>query len=132
MSTTTYESLLLDYVPRPIRSKAAYARALSQVEKLMATPHLDRAQSEMLELLATLVEQYESREHPTPQSTPAEMLAHFLEARNLSQAELSRVAGIPRSVLANVLAGRRAISKASAVKLSKYFGVSLSLFVEGA
>ena len=36
MSTlTSYQSLLLDYEPRPIRSEAAYRKALRHVEKLM-------------------------------------------------------------------------------------------------
>ena len=74
--------------PRPIRSKAAYARALRQVEELMSKPHLAQPESEIVELLATLIEQYESRESPTPQSTPAEMLQHFLEVRNITPMEL--------------------------------------------
>ena len=38
---TSYQSLLLDYEPRPIRSEAAYRKALRHVEKLMR-PHLPR------------------------------------------------------------------------------------------
>ena len=128
---TAYRSLLLDYVPRPIRSRAAYARALRQVEKLMSRPHLPRAESEMVDLLATLIEQYESIEHPTPRAQPPEVLEHLIEARGMTRAQLARATGIPRSVVTNVLARRRAISKANAVKLAKYFGVSLSLFIEG-
>ena len=77
---TSYQSLLLDCQPRPIRSEGAYRKALRQVEKLMR-PRLSRAESEMVEVLATLIEQYESREHPTPKSPPREMLAHLIEAR---------------------------------------------------
>ncbi len=127
---TAYETLLLDYLPRPIRSRTAYVRALRQVETLMSKPHLGRAESEMVELLATLIEQYEATEHPTPSSTPTELLEHFLEVRNLTKAQLARETSIPRSTITNVLAGRRALSKANAVKLAKYFGVSLSLFIQ--
>lgn len=129
---TAYRSLLLDYLPRPIRSRAAYGRALRQVEELMSRPHLGRAQSEMVELLSTLVEQYESAEHPTPDAEPVEILRHLIEARGVTRAALAREAGIPRSVLTNVLAGRRAISKANAARLAKYFGVSVSVFIESA
>ena len=43
-----------------------YEKALNQIERLMSQPHLDRAESEMLELLSTLVEHYEAAEYPTP------------------------------------------------------------------
>jgi HTH-type transcriptional regulator/antitoxin HigA len=128
---STYETLLLDYRPRPIRSKAAYSQALRQVEQLMSRPSLGRAESEIVELLSLLIEQYESKDHPTPASTPAEVLEHLIEVRGITQAQLARDASLPRSVITNVLAGRRAISKANAVKLAKYFGISLSLLVEG-
>ena len=130
-SISAYKNLLLDYRPRPIRSKAAYSQALRQVEQLMSRPNLGRAESEMVELLSMLIEQYESIEHPTPASTPAEMLEHLIEVRGINQSQLARATDIPRSVITNVLAGRRAISKANAVKLAKYFGVSLSLLVDG-
>ena len=84
----------------------------------------------MVELLSTLIEQYEEVEYPTPDCSPAEMLEHLLEVRALSKAQLARAAGIPRSVITNVLAGRRAISKTTAVKLVRYFRVPLHLFVE--
>ena len=127
---TAYDSLLLDVRPRPIRSKAAYQRALRHVEQLMSRPHLARAESEMVELLSLLIEQHEAVEHPTPECSPAQLLKHLLEARALSKAGLARQTGIPRSVITNVLAGRRALSKANAIKLARYFDVSLSLFIQ--
>jgi HTH-type transcriptional regulator/antitoxin HigA len=127
---TAYDSLLLEVCPRPIRSKAAYQRALRQVEQLMRMPHLSRAESEMVEMLSLLIEQHEAVENPTPECSPAELLEHLLEARAISKAELARQTGIPRSVITNVLAGRRALSKANAVKLAGYFGVSLNLLIQ--
>ena len=126
---TDYQSLLLDYEPRPIRSDSAYRKALRHVEKLMR-PNLPRAESELVELLATLIEQYESREHPTPASPPSEMLAHLMAARGVVQADVARATGIPRSTLSAVLAGRRKLSTASIAALSSYFHVSPSAFME--
>ena len=104
--------------------------ALRHVERLMSKPHLSAAESQIVGLLSLLIEQYEAVEHPTPECSPAEMLEHFLEVRALTKAQLARDTGIPRSVITNVLAGRRAISKAAAVKLASYFGVSLNLFIQ--
>jgi HTH-type transcriptional regulator/antitoxin HigA len=126
---TSYQSLLLDYEPRPIRSDGAYRKALRHVEKLMR-PNLTRPESELVELLATLIEQYESREHPTPKSPPREMLAHLIEVRGVAQAEVARATGIPRSTVSAVLAGRRKLSTANIAAISAYFHVSPSAFME--
>ena len=64
-TTTAYDHLLLELRPRPIRSKLAYRRALGHVERLMSKPVLSRPESEMVELLSTLIEQYEEVEYPT-------------------------------------------------------------------
>jgi HTH-type transcriptional regulator/antitoxin HigA len=121
---TSYQSLLLDYESRPIRSEAAYRKALRHVEKLMR-PRLSRDESELVEVLATLIEQYESREHPTPKSPPREMLAHLMEARGAAQAAVARATGIPRSTLSAVLAGRRKVLNASQALFAQFLGVSV-------
>jgi len=130
VTLSAYESLLLDYQPRPIRSQTAYRKALRQVEGLMSKPYLGRAESEIVAVLATLIEQYESIEHPTPASTPVEMLAHLIEARNVTRAHVARETGIARSAITNILAGRRGISKSNAVRLARYFHVPVGLFLD--
>lgn len=116
MSTTTeYRELVNEYLPRPVLNEADYRRTMRQVEKLM-TPHPSAARSMLIEVLATLVEQYELREDPLPDVPPAKMLAHCIEARETTAARVSKETGIPHATLSNVLAGRRGISKASAVR----------------
>ncbi len=68
----------------PIESNAALAKTYKLIDKLMSKPELSRAESHMLKLLSMLVEQYESREHPTPEVSAADLLAHLLESRNSS------------------------------------------------
>jgi len=126
---TAYQALLQKYTPRPIRTEGAYRKTLRQVDGLMRRPRLSRAESELLEVLGTLVEQYESKDYPTPTSAPHQMLAHLIEAKGVSQAELARETDIPRSTISAVLAGRRQISKANVVKLADYFGLSPALFL---
>src|SRR5262245_45929778 len=75
----SYKDLLVNIQPRPIVSKAALERTYKLIDKLMSKPALNRAESEMLELLSMLVEQYESREHPTPNVSATEVLEHLIE-----------------------------------------------------
>ena len=125
---TAYESLLLEYKPRPIRTAAEHARMLKHIERLMR-PNLGRAESELVELLATLIEQYESTSYASPHASPLVRLAELLAAREISQARLSRATGIGTATISSILAGRRGISKANAVKLASFFGVSAAEFI---
>jgi antitoxin component HigA of HigAB toxin-antitoxin module len=125
---TAYESLLLEYKPRPIRTAAEHARALKHIERLMR-PNLGRAESELVELLSTLIEQYETTRFPTPHLSPPVRLAELLAARGISQARLSQLTGIGTATISSILAGRRGISKTNAVKLARLFGVSAADFI---
>ena len=128
-SLTPYQNLLVEIAPRPIRTKTQYRKALRQLERLMV-PHPNRVQGEMIELLATLVEQYEAREHPTPKLPPHATLAELIEAREISQVELAKVTGISKQTVSNMVNGRRGISKANALKLAAYFRAPAETFLE--
>jgi HTH-type transcriptional regulator / antitoxin HigA len=128
MIMTAYRQLLQEYVPRPIRSERARQKTLRTIEELMRRSALSRAESELLDVLVALVEQNESIQYPTPNNTPDRMLAHLIESKGVSQAEVAAATGIPRATIVSVLAGRRAISMESVRKLAKFFGVSPSVF----
>lgn len=127
---TTYQTLLQEFVPRPISSERAYQRTLAQVDELIRKPRRCRAEDDLLELLATLVEQYEMRQGFTaPVVSPRDRLAGLMEARQLTQAELARESRVPRTTINEVLAGRRSISKTNAVRLARFFEIDTSEFI---
>jgi HTH-type transcriptional regulator/antitoxin HigA len=127
-TATEYRQLLTKYVPQPIRSQQMYEQALAQLEKLMM-PRPSRARSLLIEVLATLIEKYESREYPTPQVAPSQMLEKLLKTKGVKPADVARTTGIPTATLSNVLAQRRGISKQNAFKLGEYFGISPIAFL---
>lgn len=127
MTQPAYDQLLLEYKPRPIRTEAECRRARRAIERLL-TPHPSRAESEIIEVMSTLIEQFESREHPTPHVSARQLLEHLLNSRSVSKAELARATGIPRSTVTDLLAGKRAPSKANIHALANYFGVSALTF----
>lgn len=127
-TVSEYRELLVKAVPRPIRTEREYRRALGELQKIM-TPRPSAARSMLIELLATLIEQYEAREDATPIVSADQMLAHLLEVKGASCAQVSKATSIPPATLSNVLAGRRGVSKASAVKLARFFGVSPTAFL---
>ncbi len=125
----SYAELLSQIEPRPIRSKALLERTYKLIDKLMSKPELSRAESEMLELLSMLVEQYESREHPTPQVSAADMLEHLIESRGITNATLALETSVPRSIVTDILAGRRRISLGNVRKFADYFRVAPDVFI---
>lgn len=128
-SATEYRDLLIEFAPHPIRSDTDYRRALAQLEHLME-PRPSAARSQLIEVLATLVERYESRDFPTPGQNPAELLRNLLKTRGITPAELARATGIPPSTISNVLARRRGISKATALAFGAYFNSSPAVFLQ--
>jgi len=125
-----YGSLLLDYLPRPVRTRREYEQACRQIAKLMSLgAELPQAESELLEILSLLVAQYESLEDSIRDASPAEMLAYLIDARGVSNATVARETEIPRSVITDILAGRRNISIANVAKLARYFQVSPAAFI---
>jgi HTH-type transcriptional regulator / antitoxin HigA len=130
MATATYSQLLAECQPRPIRSAREHARALTIVENLMGKARKTAAEREMIELMATLVDQYEESRWPTPKASPGELLKFLMAERQLSQSELARQVAVPQSTIASVIAGRRQLSKANVLTLGKFFGVSPTLFME--
>jgi len=129
VAQTAYEELLLEYTPRTIRSQAQYERVLGQADQLMRKRKLTRAEDDLLELLSSLVSQYEQNRFPAPDVAPGEIVAHLIESRDVTKAEVARATGIPRQTITHIVNGSRAVSKANRAKLARYFHVSPDLFL---
>jgi HTH-type transcriptional regulator / antitoxin HigA len=129
VAQTPYERLLLEFAPRAIRGNSDYERVLRQIDRLMRRPKLTRAEDDLLELLASLVAQYEQTRFPAPDVTPGEMVAHLMEARGVTLAEIARATGLPTRTITGFINGSQVIRKASRAKLARYFHVSPDLFL---
>ena len=60
---------------------------------------------------------------------PGEILADELKEFGLSAAELARTLGVPANRISQIIAGKRAISADTALRLGRYFGTSPDLWV---
>ena len=58
----------------------------------------------------------------------AEMLAHLIEAKGVSQANVSRATGIAPQTVSEILAGKRQLPKARIKILAEFFGLRPSVF----
>jgi HTH-type transcriptional regulator/antitoxin HigA len=128
-TTVEYQNLLIQHTPRVIRTKAEHQRALAAVDRLMRLARPTAAQRQLLELLSVLVERYEEETDPAPEVPPPRLITHLLNARGASQSDLARATGLARSVISEIIGGRKAVSVRTARKLGQYFAVPPTLFL---
>lgn len=126
---TEYQALLVEYTPRPITSEREYRRALKYLEEHME-PHPARSKALLLDLIATLVADYEEKRFPLPELPPGELLECLIGQRGITRAELARQTEIPRQKITNAITGTRPLSKAHAIALAEFFKLRPSAFVE--
>ena len=125
-----YARLLSRALPTRIASDKEYERLLARTEELMdkEEKELSPEESTLLDLLVTLIEQYEEQRYPIREAGPHEMLHHLMEAWELTHKDVWPLFG-SKGTASDVLNGKRAISKAHAKKLGDYFRVSPAVFI---
>ncbi len=129
-TTGPYEKLVSIFPPRPLTHPDVLEKTYAVIERLMSIKSPSAAQEDLLDVLATLVDAYESHAFPIESPTMADLLAHLIEARGVSKAEVARQTKVSPATISDVLSGRRLLSKPSIVKMAKYFGVSPAVFLE--
>ena len=129
MNPAKYGKLLAKVQPKVIREEAEYGRLLAELEKLdFARQALSPEREALASLLANLVEEYEDRRYPVPEAPPHEVLRFLMEQRGLRQKDLVPVVG-SRSLVSEIVNGKRGASKGMAKKLAGFFRVSAEVFL---
>jgi HTH-type transcriptional regulator/antitoxin HigA len=125
-----YARLVAKAAPLVIESEAEFERADAEIGRLLRKGYdkLSLEEQRLLTLLSRLIEDYENRTFPVPNSPPYQTLQFLLEQNNLRQADLVKVFG-SRGRVSEVINGKRAISKAQAKALGEFFKVSPELFI---
>lgn len=60
---------------------------------------------------------------------PGEILADELKEIGVSAAELARILGVPANRISQIMAGKRAVSADTALRLARYFGTTPDLWM---
>jgi len=126
-----YGQMLSDTVPGIIGTPEEYNRIESIFNELISRGEdsLSAEENRLFELLATLLEEYESRILPgLEESSPARTLRFLMEENDLKQSDLTDVFG-SQAVVSKVLSGDRSISKAQAKRLAARFRMSTDAFI---
>jgi HTH-type transcriptional regulator / antitoxin HigA len=123
-----YMELVRQFPLRPVRSKKGLDDAAKMIDELLDKVRLTAAEKDYLDVLSTLVEDYESREYPIEPLPDAQMLRHLIDARGVSQTELARATGIVDSTISAVLKGKRSLNREHIGRLAQFFHVSPDVF----
>jgi HTH-type transcriptional regulator / antitoxin HigA len=102
--------------------------AVKMVDSLLDREKLSLEEEDYLEVLGDLIEQYETEAHPIAPVSDMELLRHLIEAKGVSQRELSQATGIVDSTISEVLKGKRSLNRHHIGVLSNYFGVAPDVF----
>src|SRR5205823_13044358 len=112
---------------RPLRSEKDYGAAFAEVERLWgakaSTPKGDR-----LDILATLIEAYESEHYPMDSPDPIEAIKFRMEQQGLTRKDLEGIIGT-RTRIAEVLNGRRGLSISMIRRLNEKLGIPADILI---
>jgi HTH-type transcriptional regulator/antitoxin HigA len=112
---------------KPIRTEADYDEALAELGRLWGarsgTPDGDR-----LDVLATLIEAYETRIHPIDPPDPVEAILFRMEQQGLTRKDLEPLIGT-RARVAEVLNRKRGLSIEMIRRLNEELGISADVLI---
>jgi HTH-type transcriptional regulator/antitoxin HigA len=112
---------------KPIRTKADYDSALAEVEALWGsrsgTPKGDR-----LDILATLIEAYETKHFPMDPPDPIEAILFRMDQQEISRKDLEPMIGT-RARVAEVLNRKRGLSIEMIRQLHTKLGISAEALI---
>lgn len=112
---------------KPIRTEADYDEALIEVERLWGaksgTPKGDR-----LDILATLIDAYETKTFPMDPPDPVEAIHFRMEQQGLTRKDLEPMIG-PRNRVADVLNRKRNLSIEMIRQLHSRLGISADVLI---
>lgn len=112
---------------RPIRSRADYTKALAELERLWGASK-DTPRGDRLDILATLIDAYETEHFPIDAPDPVEAILFRMEQQGLTRKDLEPMIGT-RTRVAEVLNRKRGLSLTMIRRLHDQLGIPAELLI---
>jgi HTH-type transcriptional regulator / antitoxin HigA len=122
-----YLKLVMAFPLASIKSDEQLHEAQKLMDQLLAGGELNAGEEMYLDALSDLVATYEDEHHAIEPASDAEMLRHLMEAKGVTQAQLSRDTAVPKSAVCEILAGKKHFTRPLIRKFADYFGVDASV-----
>lgn len=122
-----YLQLVRRFPLTSIKSERQLRAAQDVVDRVFSRGTLSRGEEVYLDALSDLIAAYEDEHHPIEPAADADLLRHLIEAKGITQIELSRGAGIAKSAISEVLRGKKPFSRRMMRQLADYFHVDVGI-----
>lgn len=113
---------------KPIRNEEDYQSALQEIDRLWdieaGTP-----ESDILEILVTLVEAYEKQLYELPPPEPIAALEYFMESRGWTRKDLASYIG-GRGRVSEIMGRKRPLTLAMIRRLEQATGIPASILIQ--
>lgn len=114
---------------KPIKSKVQYRDYLKQAYGLMQLDlKSNSVESDRLEVLSILLEQYEKENYPVEPPHPIEAILFRLDQLNMKRSDLSKILGT-RSRTSEILSGKRKLSLAMIRRLNVELNIPAEVLI---
>lgn len=113
---------------KPIRTDEDLDRALARINEIFDAEE-DTPESEELDVLADLVEHYESKSHPIGYPSAVDAIEFRMDQAGLTQQDLAPLIG-SLSQVSDVLSDRRAITMSMARALHEHLGIPAAVLLQ--
>jgi len=123
----SYLELVMAFPLASIKTDQELQEAQKVMDQLLARGGLDDGEEMYVDALSDLVAAYEDEHYAIEPASDAEMLRHLMEAKGVTQAQLSRDTTIPKSTISEILAGKKPFSRQLIRRLADYFRVDASV-----
>lgn len=122
-----YVRLLDAFPPVKVRSAGQAEATEARIEELLARPRLSAAERAYVDLLSDLLTAWEDAQIDLPDIHGVELVKVLLKERGLRQRDLIGIFATA-SIVSEVLAGRRDLTRAHIEQLAAFFHVSPAAF----
>ena len=112
---------------KPIRTEADYEEALAEMERLWGAKS-GTSEGDRLDILATLIDAYETEHYPVDPPDPIEAIKFRMEQQGLTRKDLEPLIGT-RTRVAEVLNRKRGLSVTMIRRLHESLGISAEVLI---
>lgn len=125
-----YRQLIRNFPLHEIRTKKDAEAATEILDRLFRDHYDDKGEAAYVFVLAKLVEDYENKHDPTPDTASGlDVLCRLVEENGIKQNELAELLGIGQGAVSMILSGDRPLTAEHARRLGKRFGLSPGTFI---
>lgn len=127
-----YLALINEWPLRTIRSDQELETATALAERLDFSEALHDDEREYLDVLLTLIEQYEHEHYPIPDASDVDVLKMLIDSNSYSQNDVAAGTGIAVSTISEILHGKRRMGRNHIEAFAEFFHVPPSVFLPDA